>query len=161
MEPKQRALDEAQAELHAAELKMLELTLKINELEEQLGVIQAEFNDALAEKQKCQDEADKTAFTIDLAHRLVNGLASENVRWRESIAQLKSQTVTLPGDVLLIACFISYVGCFTRRYRVELQEKMWIPTFRLSKVSRMFAFTRTKSNGRCSVTAGHTVHGRC
>lgn len=135
MEPKQRALDEAQAELHAAESKMLELTLKINELEEQLGVIQAEFNDALAEKQKCQDEADKTAFTIDLAHRLVNGLASENVRWRESIAQLKSQTMTLPGDVLLIACFISYVGCFTRRYRVELQEKMWIPTFRLSKVS--------------------------
>lgn len=129
--------------MHAAESKMLELTLKINELEEQLGVIQAEFNDALAEKQKCQDEADKTAFTIDLAHRLVNGLASENVRWRESIAQLKSQTVTLPGDVLLIACFISYVGCFTRRYRVELQEKMWIPTFRLSKVSTMYSLGTT------------------
>lgn len=134
VEPKQRALDEAEAELKAAQDKLIDLTIKINELEDQLGVIQADFNDALAEKQKCQDEADKTAFTIDLAHRLVNGLASENVRWRESIAQLKGQTVTLPGDVLLIACFISYVGCFTRRYRVELQEKMWIPTFRLSKV---------------------------
>ncbi|XP_058455827.1 dynein beta chain, ciliary-like isoform X2 [Malaya genurostris] len=133
VEPKQRALNEAQSELKAAQDKLMDLTTMINELEERLGVIQAEFNDALAEKQKCQDEADKTAFTIDLAHRLVNGLASENVRWRESIAQLKSQTVTLPGDVLLIACFISYVGCFTRRYRVELQEKMWIPTFRLSK----------------------------
>lgn len=134
VEPKQRALNEAQSELKAAQDKLMDLTSMINELEERLGVIQAEFNDALAEKQKCQDEADKTAFTIDLAHRLVNGLASENVRWRESIAQLKSQTVTLPGDVLLIACFISYVGCFTRRYRVELQEKMWIPTFRLAKV---------------------------
>ncbi|XP_055624142.1 dynein beta chain, ciliary-like isoform X3 [Toxorhynchites rutilus septentrionalis] len=133
VEPKQRALNEAQAELKAAQDKLMDLTNMINELEERLGVIQAEFNDALAEKQKCQDEADKTAFTIDLAHRLVNGLASENVRWRESIALLKSQTVTLPGDVLLIACFISYVGCFTRRYRVELQENMWIPTFRLSK----------------------------
>ncbi|EDS32929.1 dynein heavy chain [Culex quinquefasciatus] len=133
VEPKQRALNEAQSDLKGAQDKLMDLTNKINELEERLGVIQAEFNDALAEKQKCQDEADKTAFTIDLAHRLVNGLASENVRWRESIAHLKSQSVTLPGDVLLIACFISYVGCFTRRYRVELQEKMWIPTFRLSK----------------------------
>lgn len=145
MEPKQRALDEAEAELKAAQDKLIDLTARINELEDQLGVIQADFNDALAEKQKCQDEADKTAFTIDLAHRLVNGLASENVRWRESIAQLKGQTVTLPGDVLLIACFISYVGCFTRRYRVELQEKMWIPTFRLSKVFEEYKmFWRTE-----------------
>ncbi|XP_055614548.1 dynein beta chain, ciliary, partial [Uranotaenia lowii] len=133
VEPKQRALNEAQSELKAAQDKLMDLTQMINELEERLGVIQAEFNDALAEKQKCQDEADKTAFTIDLAHRLVNGLASENVRWRESIASLKGQTITLPGDVLLIACFISYVGCFTRRYRIELQEKMWIPTFRQAK----------------------------
>lgn len=145
VEPKQRALDEAEAELKAAQDKLIDLTARINELEDQLGVIQADFNDALAEKQKCQDEADKTAFTIDLAHRLVNGLASENVRWRESIAQLKGQTVTLPGDVLLIACFISYVGCFTRRYRVELQEKMWIPTFRLSKVFEEYKmFWRTE-----------------
>ncbi|XP_058061407.1 LOW QUALITY PROTEIN: dynein beta chain, ciliary-like [Anopheles bellator] len=133
VEPKQRALNEAQSELKAAQDKLMELTSKITELEEKLSVIEAAFNNALAEKQKCQDEADKTAFTIDLAHRLVNGLASENVRWRESIATLKGQTVTLPGDVLLIACFISYVGCFTRRYRVELQEKLWIPTFRMSR----------------------------
>uniref|UniRef100_A0A182SXI4 Dynein heavy chain coiled coil stalk domain-containing protein n=1 Tax=Anopheles maculatus TaxID=74869 RepID=A0A182SXI4_9DIPT len=133
VEPKQRALNEAQTELKDAQDKLMELTSKITELEDKLGVIEAAFNNALAEKQKCQDEADKTAFTIDLAHRLVNGLASENVRWRESIAMLKGQTVTLPGDVLLVACFISYVGCFTRRYRVELQEKLWIPTFRMSR----------------------------
>ncbi|XP_061501815.1 dynein beta chain, ciliary isoform X1 [Anopheles gambiae] len=133
VEPKQRALNEAQTELKDAQDKLMELESKITELEDKLGVIEAAFNNALAEKQKCQDEADKTAFTIDLAHRLVNGLASENVRWRESIAMLKGQTVTLPGDVLLVACFISYVGCFTRRYRVELQERLWIPTFRMSR----------------------------
>lgn len=40
---------------------------------------------ALAAKQKCQDEAEATAFTIDLANRLVNGLASENIRWAETV----------------------------------------------------------------------------
>ena len=40
---------------------------------------------ALSEKQRCQDEADATALTIDLANRLVNGLASEKVRWAETV----------------------------------------------------------------------------
>lgn len=31
---------------------------------------------------------------------------------------------------MLISCFISYVGCFTRRYRLELQNKLWLPTFK-------------------------------
>lgn len=43
------------------------------------------MNAALAEKQKCQDEADATALTIDLANRLVNGLASEKIRWTEEV----------------------------------------------------------------------------
>ena len=50
-----------------------------------LAEIQAEFEEAIAAKQMCQREADKTAFTIDLAHRLINGLANENIRWRESV----------------------------------------------------------------------------
>lgn len=32
------------------------------------------------EKMKCQAEADATNATIDLANRLVNGLASEKIR---------------------------------------------------------------------------------
>ncbi|XP_055605267.1 cysteine protease ATG4C-like [Uranotaenia lowii] len=32
--------------------------------------------------------------------------------------------------MMVMMMMISYVGCFTRRYRIELQEKMWIPTFR-------------------------------
>lgn len=43
---------------------------------------------------------------------------------------MKHQITELPGDILLISCFISYVGCFTRRYRLELQNKLWIPTFK-------------------------------
>jgi len=43
------------------------------------------MNVALAAKQKCQDEADTTAFMIDLANRLINGLASENIRWAETV----------------------------------------------------------------------------
>lgn len=39
----------------------------------------------MSDKIKYQAEADKTSFTIDLAHRLVNGLGSEAVRWHQSV----------------------------------------------------------------------------
>jgi dynein heavy chain len=48
-----------------------------------------------------------TAKTIELANRLVGGLAAENVRWAESIKNFKTQELTLPGDVLLTTAFVS------------------------------------------------------
>lgn len=57
----------------------------LQELQKMLDILGEKMNVALGEKQKCQDEADATAFTIDLANRLVNGLASENIRWAETV----------------------------------------------------------------------------
>lgn len=37
------------------------------------------------------------------------------------------QGLTLPGDVLLITAFISYVGCFTKTFRQDLLNKQWLP----------------------------------
>jgi dynein heavy chain len=68
-----------------------------------------------------------TAKTIELANRLVGGLAAENVRWAESIKNFKTQELTLPGDVLLTTAFVSYVGCFTKLYRLDLMDGHWIP----------------------------------
>jgi len=62
-----------------------------------------------------------------LANRLVSGLASENVRWAEAVENYQRQGLTLAGDVLLSAAFISYVGYFTKPYRLELMEKHWVP----------------------------------
>ena len=38
------------------------------------------------------------------------------------------QSTTLPGDILLICAFVSYGGCFTRRYRDSLMKEM-LPVF--------------------------------
>ncbi|XP_026835009.1 dynein beta chain, ciliary isoform X2 [Drosophila erecta] len=133
VEPKERALLESERELKDARDKLTALNLRLTELEEQLNALQMEYDEALAKKQKCQDEADKTAFTIDIANRLIGGLATEKIRWMESVKSLTSGIQQLPGDILIISCFISYVGCFTRAYRQELQEKLWMPTFKNSQ----------------------------
>ncbi|PSN32950.1 Dynein beta chain [Blattella germanica] len=127
VEPKRRALNQANNELAAARERLKFLNTQIASLEEQLAILTAEFQEATDAKLKCQAEADATANTIDLANRLVNGLASESVRWRQSVQDYKDQLVTLPGDTLMVTAFISYVGCFTRTYRVDLLHKYWEP----------------------------------
>ncbi|NXE83161.1 DYH17 protein, partial [Cochlearius cochlearius] len=127
VEPKRRALEEANAELAEAQEKLSRIKNKIADLNANLAALTAEFEKATAEKIKCQQEADATNRVITLANRLIGGLASENVRWAESVEMLREQEKTLCGDVLLVSAFVSYVGYFTKKYRAELLEKLWIP----------------------------------
>uniref|UniRef100_A0A4W3K7X4 Dynein axonemal heavy chain 17 n=1 Tax=Callorhinchus milii TaxID=7868 RepID=A0A4W3K7X4_CALMI len=132
--PKRRALAQANAELAAAQEKLYGITRMINELNDNLATLTARFEKATAEKLKCQQEADHTNQTISLANRLVGGLASEKIRWSESIAQFKEQDKTISGDVLLITAFVSYVGYFTKKYRTELLNDFWMPFLNKLKV---------------------------
>lgn len=127
--PKVEAVEESKRRLEEAQTMVNMLESRVEELEDALMVVKTKQDEAEAEKKKCQDEADRTKMQIDLAYRLVNGLQSENVRWRDLIYSFQGKCVTLPGDILLISCFISYVGCFTRRYRLNLLKTKWIPTF--------------------------------
>uniref|UniRef100_A0A8W4FHF7 Dynein axonemal heavy chain 17 n=1 Tax=Sus scrofa TaxID=9823 RepID=A0A8W4FHF7_PIG len=132
--PKRQALEEANAELAEAQEKLSRIKNKIAELNANLSNLTSAFEKATAEKIRCQQEADATNRVISLANRLVGGLASENVRWAESVKNFRSQGVTLCGDVLLISAFVSYVGYFTKKYRNELMERFWIPYINRLKV---------------------------
>lgn len=134
VEPKRIALAQANAELAAAQEKLRVITNKIQSLESDLAKLTAEFEKATNEKLRCQQEAEMTAKTIELANRLVGGLASENVRWADSIKDFRKQELTLPGDVLLITAFVSYVGCFTKQYRLDLMDKHWVPYLKGLKI---------------------------
>ncbi|VVC32244.1 Hypothetical protein CINCED_3A002285 [Cinara cedri] len=130
VEPKRKARDQANEELSAARVKLMEIRNMINELERKQKVLTDEFDGAVAEKTMCQNQADETALRIDLANRLVNGLASENVRWKESVSTLQISLQTLPGDILMVSAFVSYVGYFTKIYRQKLIQSSWLPFFK-------------------------------
>ncbi|EGI59469.1 Dynein beta chain, ciliary [Acromyrmex echinatior] len=127
VKPLRMALAQANTELRVAMEHLNSLRDRLAELQKMLDALSEKMSVALAEKQKCQDEADATAFVIDLANRLINGLASENVRWAETIQLLKESGITLPGNVLLITAFMSYMGCFTKKYRIDLMNVYWLP----------------------------------
>ena len=127
VEPKRLALEAANTKQAAAQEKLRHIQIKINALEEALGKLTAEFEKATAAKLKCQKEAETTGKTIELANRLVGGLASENVRWAEAVRDFKEQEKTIPGDVLLITAYVSYMGCFTKPFRIDLMKNYWLP----------------------------------
>jgi len=127
VEPKRILLAEANATLEAAQLKLKKIMEKIKALDDALGKLTAEFQAATDAKLKCQREADATALTINLANRLVGGLASEKIRWGDAVTEFKKQELTLPGDIVIVAAFLSYSGCFSKRYRTVMIEEKWIP----------------------------------
>ena len=59
--------------------QMFDTCQKVEELEATLSKLTSDYQHAIDEKVRCQQEADATAKTIALANRLVNGLASEKV----------------------------------------------------------------------------------
>ena len=125
--PKRIALEDANQQLRDAQTRLQSIIEKVAQLEETLKTLTAQYTAAIEAKMKCQAEADATTATINLANRLVGGLASEKVRWGQSVNQLKDSKRMLPGDVLLVSSFISYLGCFTKPYRVDLMDKKWLP----------------------------------
>ncbi|XP_047143157.1 dynein beta chain, ciliary isoform X1 [Hydra vulgaris] len=133
VEPKRKALAQANSDLAVAEEKLSKIKAKIKELDANLAELTASFEQATSAKLRCQKEAERTSKTIELANRLVGGLASENIRWAESVLKFKKQAMTLPGDVLLISAFISYVGSFSKVYREDLSSK-WLTFLREQKV---------------------------
>jgi len=62
---------------------------------------------------------------LDLANRLVNGLADENVRWSNNIVSFNKEVVSMIGDSLIASEFVSYIGPFSFRFRKKLWSEIW------------------------------------
>lgn len=127
VEPKRKALAEANEQLESANTQLAHVMAQVAELEAKLAKLTAELNAANAEKQEAMDSVDRGQKKLDLAQRLTNALASENVRWAENILTMKADKELLTGDVLLASAFISYVGPFTKVFRDRLMTQIFTP----------------------------------
>ena len=81
VEPKRIALKEANEQLDAANTTLKTVMDMVAELEAKLEKLTNELNAANKEKQDALDSVDRGQKKLDLAQRLTNALASENVRW--------------------------------------------------------------------------------
>ncbi|XP_023289507.1 dynein heavy chain 8, axonemal, partial [Orussus abietinus] len=91
--------------------------------DEDLKVVQREYDAVMAERQKIVDAADLCQAKMNTAKAMIDGLAGERVRWTDQLATFKSEIDRLVGDVLILAGFLSYCGPFNQEFRVLFQQK--------------------------------------
>jgi dynein heavy chain len=127
VEPKRKALAEANEQLESANSSLKTVMDLVADLEAKLAKLTTELNAANKEKQEALDAVEKGQRKLDLAQRLTNALAAENVRWAENILTMEADKELLTGDVLLASAFISYVGPFTKTFRDKLMTNNFTP----------------------------------
>jgi len=97
-------------ELKVVQEKVAAIVAKVNELKDQLA-------GAEAKKRSVEQKAEALNNKLDLANRLVGGLADENKRWKENVKTLTRDSLTMIGNALVSAAFVSYIGPFSADFR--------------------------------------------
>ncbi|VEL10015.1 unnamed protein product [Protopolystoma xenopodis] len=101
----------------------------------------------MEQKEELRRKAEHTERMLDRANKLVSGLAGEKVRWEHTVEDLEKQIELLPGDCLIAAASLSYIGPFLSEYR-ELLVKWWVQSICEESLpnSDPFSFTDFMSN---------------
>jgi dynein heavy chain len=127
VKPLMDTLEAANADKAAAEGQLEKANVAVAKVEKKLAGLQKTLLAATTEKMKVEAEAQACLDRLDLANRLVGGLASENKRWGIEVARLKESKAAVYGDVLLSSAFVSYIGVFDGPFRKRLVEEVWLP----------------------------------
>jgi len=116
------------ASQEAAEKKAeLEIVLeKVRVINEKVDELKKKLAEAEAFAAKVEADAQVLINQLDLANRLVNGLADEKVRWTNKHATLAHEKLTMIGDAVVSAAFVSYIGPFSADFRQMLWADNWI-----------------------------------
>jgi len=137
--PKEKVLREAEEDLRVAQERLNEKQEKLRVVQEKVAGLKRDYEDRERELHELQERKDKTEIQLDRAEKLVTGLGSEQIRWRQSMAALDEDLKNLVGNIIVAAGFVAYLGPFTTQYRNDLM-KGWLRHARIDRipVSREF-----------------------
>ena len=99
------------------------LAIKQRELQavvDKLAALDAQLAAANEKKANLEAEYKLCSDKLDRAGKLISGLGGEKARWTDAAERLQAQLDALPGDMLLAAGYIAYLGPFTTLYRRAL-----------------------------------------
>lgn len=122
-------MESSEAAEKLANEKLAELAIvleKVRVIVEKVDALKRMLDEAVAKKKAVEDDANQLALNLSLANRLVNGLADENIRWTLNVKQFENEKLTMIGNALVSAAFVSYIGPFNSSFRVNLWKTEWL-----------------------------------
>ncbi|XP_029358997.1 dynein heavy chain 1, axonemal [Echeneis naucrates] len=129
VEPKRKALQEAQEDLAVTERILNDAKEKLATVEGGITSLQAKYQDCLAKKDELDKKYQLCEARLVRADKLIGGLADEKLRWKETVQHLDYMVNNVAGDVLLSAGYVAYLGPFTGEYRAAMAEE-WLHCFK-------------------------------
>ncbi|XP_037090995.1 dynein heavy chain 10, axonemal-like [Pollicipes pollicipes] len=123
--PKREKVAQLEKDFYAAKKELDATNAEVERIEQLMAELNAKFETAKEERAILQAETELMMKRLDAADRLINGLASENERWTQTLKELGEQRIQLMGDCLLCSAFLCYVGAFTWDYRNQLVYTDW------------------------------------
>ncbi|XP_029289697.1 LOW QUALITY PROTEIN: dynein heavy chain 6, axonemal [Cottoperca gobio] len=123
--PKREKLANAQGELDATMATLREKQQKLQEVENQIQVLQDQFESSVNEKEELVNTMALTQARLTRAGKLTSALGDEQVRWEESVALFEQEIINVVGNVFIAAACVAYYGAFTSQYR-QLLIDQWI-----------------------------------
>jgi dynein heavy chain len=115
--PKREALKEAEAKLSVTMAALKEKQDALQAVEDELGGLQKQFDDATARKADLEAQVDLCQKKLVRAEQLIGGLGGEKSRWTLEAKRLAGKYTNLTGDVLMAAGMLAYLGPFTMEFR--------------------------------------------
>ncbi|XP_022353638.1 dynein heavy chain 1, axonemal [Enhydra lutris kenyoni] len=133
VEPKRQALREAQDDLEVTQRVLEEAKQRLHEVEDGIATMQTKYRECIAKKEELELKCEQCEQRLGRADKLINGLSDEKVRWQETVEDLEHMLGNIPGDVLVAAGFVAYLGPFTGQYRTVLYDH-WVKQLTRHKV---------------------------
>ncbi|XP_074520194.1 dynein axonemal heavy chain 6 [Halichoeres trimaculatus] len=123
--PKREKLAMAQEELDITMATLREKQEKLQDVENQIKVLQAQFDSSIAEKEDLVNTMALTEARLTRAGKLTSALSDEQVRWEQSVALFDQEIINVVGNAFIAAACVAYYGAFTSHYR-QLLIDQWI-----------------------------------
>ena len=126
VEPLKAQLSEAKRKKSEADERLRVVQNEIGEQRSELANLQQNFLLATEDKRKVLDNVAQCRERLDRATRLTQGLREENMRWSAEVERMRECQVSVVGDCMLAAAFVSYIAAFDFATRTQLINDNWM-----------------------------------
>lgn len=92
---------------------------------ETLKELNDKYSTAMNERMIIQEEKDIMERRLIAADKLIDGLSSENERWKNDLTNLKEYMGKIFGNCLINSSFLAYTAPFSYEFRVDMIFNNW------------------------------------
>ncbi|KAF6774187.1 hypothetical protein AHF37_07990 [Paragonimus kellicotti] len=123
--PKRQALQSSELELAETEKILREARGRLKACEDRIYNLQNKYDECIRRQRELEDKSQLCEARLVRADKLISGLGSEKVRWKESVIQFQHLLDNLAGNVLCSAGSVAYFGPFSGKYRTDMSTE-WV-----------------------------------